>query len=238
MWVPTARVCIAAVMAAAASSRWPRPACPGRRAVRRSPAATAVAVAQPEDGATVSTPFDAVALEFDELVSTPEVTVTDPTGADIADGDPQVDGGRLTQPLGPLEDTGRYTVAYQVLSADDHPAFGEIAFTYTGPTGDEPVDGARPPAAPDDAGPAPAGDGEPAASRWPLLGGQRRSGRGARRQRLRAASADPPIRPRAQTGVKRRRPTPATRATTRHGRRDALGPRRWLRAPACPPSSA
>lgn len=132
---------------------------------------------QPEDGATVSTPLDAVVLEFDEPVSAPEVTVTDPTGADIARGEARVDRRRVTQPLGPLEDTGRYTVTYQVLSADDHPAFGEIAFTYTGPTGEEPSDEARPPASPDDAGPGPAGGAEPApasdaenaATLWPLL---------------------------------------------------------------------
>lgn len=115
-----------------------------------SPAAahTALTGSDPADGTTVTAAPATITLTFNEDVQNfaPSVVVTGPDGTDYATGEPVPAGTTLTTPVRPLDAAGSYTVAYRIVSADDHPVSGQLAFTYA------------PPAAP---APAPAGASVP-----------------------------------------------------------------------------
>jgi copper resistance protein C len=87
----------------------------------------------PPADATVAEPLDAVTLEFNEPVENARVQVADPAGNSVVDGDPVHDGERVIQPIQPPRETGEYSVAFRVTSADGHPIEGEFVFTYDGP---------------------------------------------------------------------------------------------------------
>jgi methionine-rich copper-binding protein CopC len=61
-----------------------------------------------------------------------KVAVTAADGRNIALGQPTVDGFRVVQPLNPV-DSGRYTLAYRVVSSDGHPIQGTLKYTVTLP---------------------------------------------------------------------------------------------------------
>lgn len=90
----------------------------------------------PADGSTVTTAPTQVRLTFTDQVKGigATVVVTDPAGAKVAAGKPSVDGLSVTQKLLPLTVSGRYTVAYRVVSSDGHPITGKLAFTAQLPT--------------------------------------------------------------------------------------------------------
>ena len=90
----------------------------------------------PADGATVTSPPASVTLTFNEQVQAflPTVVVTGPDGQPYTAGDPTPSGSNISAPLKPLGPAGPYTVAYRIVSADDHPVTGQITFTYTPPT--------------------------------------------------------------------------------------------------------
>ncbi|WP_431806342.1 copper resistance CopC family protein [Microbacterium paraoxydans] len=92
-----------------------------------------------------------------------EVVVTDPSGANVADGAATVDGAIVTQPLSGTGPAGAYRVVWKVVSSDGHPTSGEFAFTVT--TGDDAATTA-PTAAPPTA-PATATPGEQTATPEP-----------------------------------------------------------------------
>jgi methionine-rich copper-binding protein CopC len=90
---------------------------------------TALVSSDPTDGEVVASAPTEVALTFDEAIGTPAfVSVVGPDGSDIADGDPVIDDGTVTQAVKILPQQGAYTAAYRVLSADGHPVTGEIHF--------------------------------------------------------------------------------------------------------------
>ena len=69
-------------------------------------------------------------LEFDEPVSSTFATVVvDATGVRVALGKPTVMGSNVTQPPRAEMASGRYRVAYRVVSKDGHPVSGESGFT-------------------------------------------------------------------------------------------------------------
>ncbi len=86
----------------------------------------------PVDGATLLTAPAAVTLTFNEEVQNfaATVVVTGPDGQTYTAADPTLDGTSVTAPLTPLGSAGIYTVAYRIVSADDHPVAGQTTFAY------------------------------------------------------------------------------------------------------------
>nr|BFE57939.1 hypothetical protein GCM10020063_024650 [Dactylosporangium thailandense] len=87
----------------------------------------------PADGATVSTPLDAVALTFSDGVQQQfsTVVVTGADGSSYVDRAPRVADRTLTQPIRPLPN-GAVRVAWRTVSADGHPIEGQFSFTVSG----------------------------------------------------------------------------------------------------------
>jgi methionine-rich copper-binding protein CopC len=96
----------------------------------------------PAAGSTVTTPPTEVVLTFNEAISTSfaTVAVTDSTGRPVSRGRPAVAGRTVTQPLADLG-SGRYTVAFRVVSEDGHPVSQRASFTVAlpSPTGSAPA---------------------------------------------------------------------------------------------------
>lgn len=91
----------------------------------------------PVDGSTLTATPPEIMLRFNEPIKDGlnEVTVT--TGStDVADGEVQVEGEAVYQPVKHTMEPGRYTVKYKVVSADGHPVSGSLSFTYEPPEGD------------------------------------------------------------------------------------------------------
>jgi methionine-rich copper-binding protein CopC len=84
----------------------------------------------PEQGATVPTSPSEVVLEFNTSIGQQfaQVAVVGPDGTPYQDGDPVVDGARVTQAVDGLPD-GDITVSYRVVSSDGHPIGGTVPFT-------------------------------------------------------------------------------------------------------------
>ena len=93
----------------------------------------------PAAGAEVDAVPDELVLTFsgvllDEPGAT-QVVVTDAAGTDLTDGDPTLDGTKLTQPL--AADTaaaGTVTVIWRVVSSDGHPVSDQFSFSVAGGT--------------------------------------------------------------------------------------------------------
>ena len=84
----------------------------------------------PADGAVVDAVPDAVELTFSEVVATPAyVVVTGPDGRTVSEGKPQVADASVSQPTGPSDVEGQYTVNYRIVSADGHPVSGTVRFS-------------------------------------------------------------------------------------------------------------
>lgn len=60
-----------------------------------------------------------------------QVVVTDAAGTSLTDGDPALDGTRLTQQLAGTA-SGPVTVIWRVVSSDGHPVSGQFTFTVAG----------------------------------------------------------------------------------------------------------
>jgi len=88
----------------------------------------------PAAGSTVTTAPTEVVLTFNEPISTSfaTVTVTDGTGDSVSSGRPVVSGETVTQELAGVG-SGRYTVAFRVVSEDGHPVSQKATFTVTLP---------------------------------------------------------------------------------------------------------
>lgn len=88
----------------------------------------------PAAGSTVKTAPTKVVLTFNEPISTSfaTVTVTDAKGGSVASGRAVVSGETVTQQLEPVG-SGRYTVAFRVVSEDGHPVSQKASFTVAPP---------------------------------------------------------------------------------------------------------
>lgn len=84
----------------------------------------------PAAGSTVRTAPTKVVLTFNEPISTSfaTVTVTDAKGGSVTSGRAVVSGETVTQQLEPVG-SGRYTVAFRVVSEDGHPVSQKVSFT-------------------------------------------------------------------------------------------------------------
>ena len=94
----------------------------------------------PAAGAVVTAPITSVSLTFDDLVldlagdgSSAIVEVTGPDGKrHFETGCPKILGRTVTAPVA-LGGSGKYTVTWQVVSADGHPVSNSISFSYKAP---------------------------------------------------------------------------------------------------------
>lgn len=85
----------------------------------------------PADGSQLQTAPLAVELTFSEDLDTGFVTVTAPDGTKVGTSEPRLSGARMSADLAEGHQSGKYTVAYRVVSVDGHPVTGEFTFTAT-----------------------------------------------------------------------------------------------------------
>lgn len=91
----------------------------------------------PKEGSTLTATPPEIMLRFNEPIQSGLNEVSVRTGStDATDGDLEVDGGTVYQPLKSSLPAGSYTVSYKVVSADGHPISGSYSFTYAPPGGD------------------------------------------------------------------------------------------------------
>lgn len=85
----------------------------------------------PEDGSEVNTSASSVSLTFDEPVDAEGATISviGPGNAEWEVGAITSTGHKLTAPVRPTGPTGRYTMAYRIVSADGDPVGGSVSFT-------------------------------------------------------------------------------------------------------------
>lgn len=84
----------------------------------------------PADGASLEAPPEAITLTFSDtpLDVSPQIRVTGPDGAVVADGAPAIEGTAAVLALPDGLPTGRSTVQWRVVSADGHPIEGSFSF--------------------------------------------------------------------------------------------------------------
>jgi methionine-rich copper-binding protein CopC len=122
----------------------------------------------PAKDSTVQAPSE-VSLVFTERVQLARVKVSDAAGKDFQSGTPRVTGDTVTQALSGGLASGRYEVAYRVVSADGHPVEGTVPFKVAG------GQNAAAPAASAAPGNQQGGDGQaPPASNTSTAGGGKR----------------------------------------------------------------
>jgi copper resistance protein C len=86
----------------------------------------------PADGTVLRASPKQVSLRFDEAVGRPAyLTVTGPGGRTDA-GTTTIDGPVVSVKLRPITSSGRYTVAYRVISDDGHPVEGTFQYQLAG----------------------------------------------------------------------------------------------------------
>jgi len=111
----------------------------------------------PGPGATLKDLPQQVVLNFSEDIHAPAfVRVSNPAGANVAQGDVRIVDNTVTQTLGAPAGAGKYTVSYRITSADGHPVGGTVAFTVLSNagagTGATPGDNGSPQSAADGSG--------------------------------------------------------------------------------------
>ena len=86
----------------------------------------------PEDGASLATAPATITFTFNENIGNPAyVSVTAPNGSKVAVTKVRAVDNRVTGTLAKVDQKGRYTAAYRVVSADGHPVEGTIHYTAT-----------------------------------------------------------------------------------------------------------
>jgi copper resistance protein C len=104
----------------------------------------------PEQGATLDAPPTQVSVEFNTSIGErfAQVAVVGPDGTTYQQGDPVVDGPRVTQAVAPIPAGSTVTISYRVVSSDGHPIGGTVGFTVAEQAGDtspdDPVATAQP----------------------------------------------------------------------------------------------
>jgi methionine-rich copper-binding protein CopC len=89
----------------------------------------------PAKGASLAAAPARVSLTFNEPVrlGADPISVTGPGNVAWTVGKPTVAGAKITAPVQPTGPAGRYTLAYQVISADGDTVTGSVPFTLTTP---------------------------------------------------------------------------------------------------------
>ncbi|GAA4203223.1 hypothetical protein GCM10022252_60530 [Streptosporangium oxazolinicum] len=112
----------------------------------------------PDKGAKVTT-LERIKLVFTTRVRFPAVALRESGGTTVDLGKPKVDGDTVTSGVPETLASGKYVIAWRVVSTDGHPIEGEIPFTVTAPA--TPSASAEPTAEPTPA-PASAAESTPA----------------------------------------------------------------------------
>ncbi|MEV5000317.1 copper resistance CopC family protein [Nocardioides sp. LML1-1-1.1] len=96
----------------------------------------ALVSSDPSDGQRLAALPGSATLTFNEEISPPSyVVVTAPDGSRADQGEPRVDGTKVTVDLAKGQE-GTYALAFRVISADGHPVTGRLTFV----VGDGPLD--------------------------------------------------------------------------------------------------
>ena len=86
----------------------------------------------PEDGATLASASSTVTFTFNENVGNPAfVSVTAPNGDKVGVTGVRAVDKQVTAAVADVDQKGRYTAAYRVVSADGHPVEGTIHYSST-----------------------------------------------------------------------------------------------------------
>lgn len=86
----------------------------------------------PKDGTTVAAAPTTISFTFNENIGNPAyVSVTAPNGSKVDVTDVRAVDNTITGTLADVDQKGRYTAAYRVVSADGHPVEGTIHYTTT-----------------------------------------------------------------------------------------------------------
>jgi methionine-rich copper-binding protein CopC len=101
----------------------------------------------PKADSTQTTPLKEVSLTFDDIVldlshngSSALLQVTGPDGRHFETGCPTIEGRTVSAPVA-LGTAGKYTVTWQVVSADGHTVSNSLTFDYQPPAGASAADG-------------------------------------------------------------------------------------------------
>ncbi len=86
----------------------------------------------PADGTTISSAPSAITFTFSESIGSPAyIAVIAPSGSKVDVGDVRAIDNKVTATVPDVDQKGRYTASYRVVSADGHPVEGTIHFTTT-----------------------------------------------------------------------------------------------------------
>ena len=86
----------------------------------------------PEDGARLAAAPSAITFTFSENIGNPAyIAVTAPDGSKVDVGEVRAIDNKVTTTLPEVDQKGRYTASYRVVSADGHPVEGTIHYTTT-----------------------------------------------------------------------------------------------------------
>ena len=86
----------------------------------------------PAEGAKLDAAPSAITFTFNENIGNPAyIAVTAPNGSKIDVGDVRAIDNKVTATLPDVDQKGRYTASYRVVSADGHPVEGTIHYSST-----------------------------------------------------------------------------------------------------------
>ena len=86
----------------------------------------------PADGAELAAAPSAITFTFNENIGNPAyIAVTAPNGSKVDVGDVRAIDNKVTAALPAVDQKGRYTASYRVVSADGHPVEGTIHYATT-----------------------------------------------------------------------------------------------------------
>jgi methionine-rich copper-binding protein CopC len=84
----------------------------------------------PKDGATLTAAPATITFTFNENIGNPAyIAVTAPNGSKVDVGDVRAIDNTITATLPDVDQKGRYTASYRVVSADGHPVEGTIHYS-------------------------------------------------------------------------------------------------------------
>ena len=85
----------------------------------------------PADGSQLQTAPETIGLTFNEDLDIGFVAVTAPDGTKVGTSEPRLSGARMSADLAESRQSGKFIVAYRVVSVDGHPVTGEFTFIAT-----------------------------------------------------------------------------------------------------------
>jgi methionine-rich copper-binding protein CopC len=86
----------------------------------------------PKDGSSLATAPSTITLTFDENIGNPAyIAVTAPNGSKVDVSDVRAVDNTITGTVADVDQKGRYTAAYRVVSADGHPVEGTFHYSVT-----------------------------------------------------------------------------------------------------------